>query len=137
MDEGRTPEAVVAEFICAMNAWELRAWELSRIARDSPTPESYWPEVQASMDSVFAVHCTLRERPQGRQASFQRPPQYDPRRETITRVDVDGDRAHVETKRVATLGGGTYRYTLHRRQSRWLIDSLKRKDGNRWVREIL
>jgi hypothetical protein len=99
MDEGRAPEAVVAEFIRAMHAWELRAWELARIARDSPAPESYWPEVCAIMDSVFAEHCTVRERPQGRQASFQRPPQYDSEREAITRVDVDGDRAYVETER--------------------------------------
>ena len=81
MDDDRRPDAVVAKFIEAMNAWELRAWELSRIARDSP--------------------------------------------------------AHVETARVSALGGGSYRYTLHRRQGRWLIDGLKRKDGDRWVRDIL
>ncbi len=87
---------------------------------------------------MFAEHCTVQERPQGRRASFQKPPQYDPRRETITRVDIDGDRAYVETERVAPLGGGTYRYTLHRRQGLWLIDSVKRKDGgDRWVRDIL
>ena len=120
-----------------MNAWELRAWELSRAARDSPDRTSHWPEVQATLDSVFAKHCTARKRPQGRQASFQRPPEYDPQRETIIRTEVDRELAYVDTERVAPLGGGAYRYTLHRRDDRWLIDNVKRRDGDRWVHHIL
>src|SRR6185295_7113522 len=110
MPEDPSPESVVAQFIQAMNAWELQAWDLAQAARSTPDQASYWLEVQARVESVFAKHCTVRERPQGRHASFQRPPEYDPQREQITNAEQDGQRAYVETERKATIGSGTYRY---------------------------
>jgi NTF2 fold immunity protein len=137
MNEDPSPEAVVSAFIHAMNGWELNAWEASRRARDTPDPASYWLEVKAGIDLVFAEYCTSRDRPEGRHASFQRPPEYDPNVERIIGFELAGDKAYVDTERQAPLGGGALRYTLHRRNGKWLIDSLKRKSGDKWVRAIL
>jgi NTF2 fold immunity protein of polymorphic toxin system component len=137
MREDASPEAVVEAFIQAMNDWERRAWRVSRAARDSADPSSCWPEIRATMDAVFATYCTPHERPHGRQGSFQKPPQYDPRSERVVRAAIDQDRAYVETDRVSPLGGGAHRYTLHRRAHRWLIDNVKRQDGERWVPDTL
>lgn len=137
MFDNKDPGAVVAAFIWAMNAWELRAWQLSRVARDSPDPESSWQEIRVSLDVIFDEYCTARERPHGRQATFQNPPEYDPSLETIIRVDIRGNSAFVETERDALLGGGIYQYALRKRRGLWLIDLVKRKEGNRWVHHIL
>jgi NTF2 fold immunity protein len=137
MSDSLAPEVVVKRFIQAMNSWELAAWKLCRAARDSANPDAYQPEVMATQLAVFAKHCTARERPHGRQGSFQHPPEYDPERETIVKVEVEGERAHVDTNRDAVLGGGPHRYVLHRGARGWLIDSLKEKVDDAWIPKIL
>jgi NTF2 fold immunity protein of polymorphic toxin system component len=137
MSEDPSPEAIVSAFIQAMNRWELGAWDASRRARDTPDPASYWPEIKASFDLVFAEFCTPRDRPHGRNASFLHPPEYDPNVEKIIRSELAGDKAYVDTQREAPLGGGVLRYTLHQRNGRWLIDSVKRMCGDKWERAIL
>ena len=82
------------------------------------------------MDAVFTMYCTARDRPYGRQASFQRPPEYDPERETITRTEILRNKAFVDTERVAVLGGGSYRYVLHKVAGRWLIRQPEAKGGS-------
>lgn len=77
-----SPELVVERFIQAMNSWELAAWELSRAARGSEDPASYRTTVLSMQNDLFAKYCTPRQRPHGRLGSFQRPPEYDPERET-------------------------------------------------------
>ena len=106
MNESFSPESIVMAFIHAMNEWELSAWAASRQAHDTSNPESYWPDVTAGLEQVFAEFCTSRERLQGRQASFQRPPEYDPTSERIIASEIIGDKAHVDTIREAPLGGG-------------------------------
>jgi hypothetical protein len=130
-------EAVVAAFIRAMNEWEWDAWRAGREARDTSTPDSYWPAVTASLQRVFAEYCTPRERPHGREASFQSPPEYDPEREHVVATRIEGRKALVDTDRQAALGGGRLRYTLHIRGDRWLIDNVKRRLGDAWERGIL
>ncbi len=132
-----TPEAVVGAFIAAMNRWELQAWEARRRARGTPTPESYWPEVTAALERVFAEFCTARKRKQDRAESFQKPPEYDPDTERIVASESSDDRAFVDTERQALLGGGRYRYTLHRKNGRWLVDNLQHHSEGKWVRCIL
>lgn len=131
------PESVVVAFIRAMNEWELRAWDASRKARETPDPESFWPEITASLDHVFAEFCTPRKRPQGRASSFQNPPEYDPKTERILGSETSGAKAHVDTERQAPLDGGLRRYVLHLRSGKWLIDSVKDQDGERWQPAIL
>lgn len=137
MSGDRSPQSVVAAFIQAMHEWELSSWEASRRARNTPDPASYWPEVAAALGRVFATFCTPRERPQGRQASFQKPPEYDSNAEHILDSGITGDRARVDTERKAPFGGGLLRYTLHRRDNQWLIDNVKRKNGDDWEPAIL
>ncbi|MGE0453974.1 MAG: NTF2 fold immunity protein [Vicinamibacteria bacterium] len=131
------PGEVVAAFIKAMNEWEVSSWEASRRARGTANPGSYWPEVTAALDRVFEAFCTPRERPQGRQASFQKPPEYDPSAEQILGSEIAGDKAYVDTERKAVFGGGLLRYALQRRHGKWMIDNVKRKDGEEWARALL
>ncbi len=137
MNESFSPESIVMAFIHAMNEWELSAWAASRQAHDTSNPESYWPDVTAGLEQVFAEFCTSRERLQGRQASFQRPPEYDPTSERIIASEIIGDKAHVDTIREAPLGGGLLRYLLHRGSDKWLIDNVKQKSGDTWIKAIL
>lgn len=137
MNEFSSPESVVTAFIRAMNEWELSAWDARRQARDTSNPESYWPEVTAGLERVFAQFCTPRERPYGRQASFQRPPEYDPKTERIVGIEIVGDKTHVETEREALLGGGPRRYVLHLRNERWFIDNVKQLREGKWIKAIL
>lgn len=134
------PANVVRAFILDMNAWEIEANAARRRARDTPQPDSYQGAIQASVAEIFRRRCTDRVRGQGRvlNPSFQRPPEYDPRTETVQSETIDGpSRATVETRRDAILGGGRYRYTLHRRQGAWLIDSLQHFEDDTWQRWIL
>src|SRR5262245_37580579 len=112
MSEDLSPEAVVRGFINAMHSWEISAWEARRQAQDTPDPASYWPHVKAGLDLVYAGFCTIRDRPHGRNASFQHPTEYDPNSEQIIGSEIAGDKAYVDTERRALLGGGILRYTL-------------------------
>ncbi|NOS82559.1 MAG: hypothetical protein E8D46_00225 [Nitrospira sp.] len=137
MHESSSPESVVTAFIHAMNEWEVSAWAARRQARDTSDPESYWPEVSAKVERIFTKFCTPRERPYGRQASFQRPPEYEPKTEQIVGSEIVGAKAHVDTERQAPLGGGSLRYVLHRHDDRWRIDNVKQKDRDKWIKAIL
>ena len=118
------PESVVLYFIAAMHQWELDSHTSRRAVRDSGDPASYQPNVAAAMADVFSQFCTPKPRPNGRNASFQNPPEYDPAHESIQSSEIHGSTASVCTNRDAVLGG-LFRYTLKRIDSRWLIDTLK------------
>jgi hypothetical protein len=130
------PASNVTAFIRAMNDWELNAWEASRRARGTTDPESYWPEVTAGLQRVFGEFCTPGVRTEGREETFQQPPEYDPKTERIIGTGVTGDEAYVDTERDAPLGG-LLRYVLRRRGGRWLVDGVKRKDGDDWMDAVL
>jgi hypothetical protein len=128
------PEAVVAAFIRTMNSWELFAANL-------PKAEglTQWEKIDQQMDAIFAQYCTPKERKQGRQSSFQSPPEYDPKQEAIISTHIEtATEAFVDTRRDVVLGCGNYRYVLHRKDGRWLIDNLKfrERDGS-YSRAIL
>ena len=133
------PGSVVTAFITAMNAWEIAAWKAQRASRESGNQSAYQSPVLAEMNRIFRAYCTPKERKRGRKGSFQRPPEYDPDNEAIMDVAVDDGqrRAFVTTKRQAVLGGGAYRYTLHNRHGKWLIENLKRESDGKWINHIL
>lgn len=133
------PGSVVTAFIAAMNAWEIAAWKAGRASRESADRSGYRQPVLEAMNRIFGFYCTQKDRKQGRNGSFQKPPEYDPTCESITDVKVDDGRriAHVTSERQVALGGGTYRYTLYRRSGKWLIDNLKCKSGGKWIKHIL
>ena len=137
MNEQRMPESTVTEFIRAMHEWEVNADDASRRARGSPQAASYLDEVSAACDRVFAEFCTARERPHRRQASFSRPPEYNPQTERIVASSVDGAKAQVDTHREAVLGAGLYRYLLRCQHGKWLIDRVKHEQDGQWQNHIL
>jgi hypothetical protein len=130
-------ESVVVAFIREMNEWERTAWRARRAARDTERPDSYLADAAASLQRLFGEFCTPRERPHGRLGSFQHPPEYEPDSERMVASRIEGRRAMVDTDREAALGAGRLRYTLHRRGDRWLIDNVKRLDGDTWYRASL
>jgi hypothetical protein len=137
---GQEPADVVRGFIAAMNAWEIDAHAASRLARDSPQPDSYQGKIRAGVTAIFGCFCTDRERKQGRVLNpvFQKPPEYDPGSETVVSVTArNSSSIAVETKRDAILGGGRYRYLLRRGAGTWLIDNVQRFDGGTWRQHIL
>ena len=132
-----SPDAIVESFIAAMNAWEIEAAAVHRRAKEAGLTANY---NQPPLEEIFRRHCTPRDRPEGRLKgpSFQRPPEYNPTAERVAEVTVRDERvAMVETLRTAVLGGGRYRYTLHRHNGRWLIDNVMRLSGSKWKRGIL
>ena len=130
------PGAVVASFIVAMNAWEIETAASHSRAKQTGSMADYNLPLLAE---IFDRHCTVRDRPRGRLSapSFQRPPEYDPRTETIVEVvEKDQRTANVETIRGAPLGG-RYRYTLHRSRGQWRIDSVACLFGETWQKGTL
>jgi hypothetical protein len=136
MSEDLLPDAVVTAFIDAMHQWEVDAWAASRRARETPQAADHLVEVAGACDQVFARLCAPRERPQGRNASFSRPPEYNPASERVVATRITGNQAEVDTLREALLGGA-FRYRLRRRGGQWLIDSLKREQDGEWIAEVL
>jgi hypothetical protein len=131
-----SPQAVVESFIRAMNAWELEATNLSRQCRKTSEPEAYWPEIKKKLAVIHEQFLSPRKRVYASEPSFQRPPAYDPQKETIVLVEVESSQARVETHRKAMLGGGQYRYLLQKTGGKWLIDSVKYLSGEKWKRHI-
>jgi hypothetical protein len=131
------PEHIVESFIRAMNAWEIETWESQRAAKGTAQPSAYQLASTRRLADVFLRYCTPRERLQGRNGTFQHPPEYDCEKETIHSVNVNGSTAYVETKRVAVLAGGLYRYKLEKLKQRWLIDTLSVQTENGWQVTIL
>lgn len=133
------PRSVVSSFIAAMNEWEINALEAQRESRHSSDPSAYQVSVLECMQEVFDTYCTKRPRPHGRLGSFQHPPEYDPASETVidTSIDEDGRLALVITERTAFLGGGAFRYCLHRTGGRWLINNLECHIDGEWTAHIL
>ena len=131
--DANKPEAVVGTFIRAMNMWETYA---NRVSRERKADA--WPEIHRSQKTVFDAFCTQKERKQGRNGSFQRPPEYDPDSERIVGIEpITGSKTHVVTERESILGGGRYQYVLLRQANRWFIDSVKYLDGSKWRNSIL
>ncbi|MEM6293195.1 MAG: NTF2 fold immunity protein [Myxococcota bacterium] len=131
------PESVVRAFIAAMHGWEVESKRLSREAGNASDPAAYWVPVTERMNAIFKSYCTRKERPHGRQGSFQDPPEYDPSREQVLRSEVEKRRVMVDTERQAIFAGGRHRYVLLREGGKWLIDSVKQELQGRWERGIL
>jgi hypothetical protein len=131
------PRSTVEAFISAMNRWEIDAWQLSRTHRNSPEPGAYWPEIQRALLTIHQTLCTPKRRVYASQPTFQKPPGYDPATEKVTAVSVEGRRALVDTQRNAILGSGQYRYVLHKKGDRWLIDNVKFFSDGKWTPHIL
>ncbi len=135
------PASVVVFFIASMHGWELEAAAEQRRAKAAGEGSGAGYAME-KLETVFRQHCTSRacERPQGRLAAphFQKPPEYDPASERVVGIPSNDERtAIVETDRTAVLGSGRYRYTLHKVDGRWLIDSVKVLLDEQWVLHTL
>ncbi|REK28190.1 MAG: hypothetical protein DWQ42_05590 [Planctomycetota bacterium] len=121
----QSPEKVLRGFISSMHRWELDAWARSRAVRDMPDPSSYQAEVMEKMKAIFAEFCTSKERPYGRQGSFQKPPEYDPHAEEVVEINhVSPHRTEITTQR-STGFSEKRRYVLLKENGRWRIDNAK------------
>jgi hypothetical protein len=121
----KTPRDVLIAFITAMHKWEVESWEHSRRTRNGANPSSYQTDVAQRMNDIFAMFCTTKDRPRGRNGSFQHPPEYDPATEQILDVAEESSRRAV----VHTQQGSGFRnrcqYVLLREGGEWRIDSKK------------
>jgi hypothetical protein len=123
-----------------MNSWEREAAAEQRRAKVAGAGACNY--AKETLETVFSDHCTprARERPQGRLAApfFQRPPEYDPANELNVALTVNNERVvTIETVRSAGLGGGRYRYGLHKVGQRWFIDSVQYFLDGAWVQHTL
>lgn len=125
-----SPECVLRSFMLAMHEYELAAAALGRASVGQPTNQA----ILALMQAVFDRFCTPIERPFGRRGSYQRPPEYDPRREFLIGVHrVNSSRTELTTCDSAYKQ--EFFYVLLRKKGRWLLDSKQQRlVGGSWLK---
>ncbi|WP_380180342.1 NTF2 fold immunity protein [Kalamiella sp. sgz302252] len=126
---------VLFEFIKAMNYWELTYYPLIK----GGGMFSIKDEMRKELDKIFNNFCTGRERKQGRQVSLScsEPPTYSPDEEVVNEEEFK-NKVIIDTQQ--HLGfKEKYRYTLHFKNGRWLIDKKERFSDyeNKWIKDIL
>lgn len=108
------PASVVRGLIIAMNQFEERA----HFAKDNN-------EILVQMNDVYSRFCTDKKRPNGRNGSYSRPPEYDPATEKLVALqEVRAGRIEVLT-RSQTQGQREILYVLSKKAGRWLVDVRK------------
>jgi hypothetical protein len=123
----------IANFIKAMNAWEVATWRASRDARSSAEPASYLDVAATSLYEILLQFCTPTVSETQGQSAYGHPPEWDPSSETIACVNERPSDAEVETIRERrSLGGGRFRYRLVKTDTSWRIASLEKQTGDSW-----
>jgi hypothetical protein len=123
----------VAKFIATMNSWELATLQAQREAKESHDLWAYLDGAAAALYLVLREFCVPEVTEIQGQATFGRPPLWDPAKETIVESSEGDQRASVETMRRRTLGGGRFRYGLRRTPEGWRIANLEKLDDGVWV----
>ena len=91
---------------------------MEKSARESTRDTPSTSRCTCTLHAIFEEFCTQRERKQGRIAHYTSSPEYDPKRETITRTTNVSRRVEIETTR------GRY-YVLLKTRDGWLIDNVR------------
>jgi len=124
----REPEDVVLGFIAAMNQWEK---ECARIDKKTDDVGGLSFELSApAMKTIFDEFCTKADGAYGRRGSYSMPPEYDPKKERVTKVTKKPRAAEVETMRKNPLVRSV-RYVLKKTDG-WRIDAVF-KDGRKSI----
>jgi hypothetical protein len=123
------PAAVLRDFIRAMNRWEIDS--LATIEAD---PQAGGDVILAAQQDVFALYCTDRKRPYGRQGSFGSPPTYDPAEVLIGQAEPRKLRAELTTRH----GEREYFYVALCKKGLWRLDSKRQRHiGGDWFDDVL
>jgi len=134
------PASVVRAFIRQMHCWEALAGALSEgaEARFNAAGDStmHTEEVRVSdlirqiPPFIVSIYLTQRGRAYVPSLSYSTPPEYDPRREKVTRViPKTTSQAIVETDRKTDYMGGLREYVVKKQGGIWLIDSVSATVG--------
>jgi hypothetical protein len=127
----------VANFIKAMNDWEVATWRAAQLAKSSADPSSHLDAAASALYLLLLQFCDPSVSQTQGQAPYGHPPVWDPSSETIVSA-VEGSRdAVVETIRNRPLGGGRFRYHLVRADTSWRIVSFEKQSGEEWVQRTL
>ena len=129
-----SPEKVLHSFIFSMNQFERQAAEHRK---KTPQDENPNKEILKSMQAVFDTYCTPKERPYGRQGSYQMSPEYDPEGEFLIEVTlINPRRAELITRNEKE--EKEFLYVILRKKGRWLLDNKKlRFIGANWMKWFL
>jgi hypothetical protein len=107
------PSQIVLGFVRAMGRWEVGCVRDQKLDRDG-------------LEKIFAIYCTPRDRKYAQRVHFSNPPEYNPEKETVERVESRGKRAQVFTvTRFPFSHFRYYCYTLLHEEEGWLLDSKK------------
>ncbi len=131
-----SPSDVIAAFLSAMNTWELACWDRMRAVRGTAKADSHWDQAREDLMSIHAQYLTPHQRVYAEQPTFQKPPRYDPGKESVIASSIDGKVAIVQTMRVMGLGGGQFQYKLQLIDSCWRIDNVKKLFSGKWQSHI-
>jgi hypothetical protein len=139
------PVAVLYGFIKAMNHWERESYPESRqLFRegehivDQQLLMAYAQRKNQRLKEIFSAYCTLRERPYGRQSTFQHPPEYDPENEKLLDIVKESSQRVVIFTQETTGFCHKNRYVLLRKGGEWRVDNKKWLDPEgKWCKGIL
>lgn len=122
-ETAKAPHDVLLAFITAMHEWEKEAWLESRRTRSDTNPSAYQLGVAQRMNAIFAAYCTPKQRLQGRNGSFQHPPEYDPSTEKILDlIEASPMRVLIHTQQESGFRNRC-QYVLLQLRGLWRIDS--------------
>ena len=130
-------------FITEMNEWEK---ECNNIANDKALKfEEQFEKQKKLVEKIFVEYCTKKERKQGRPTTISygndNSYNYDPKLETITKVEETSDNKKVIVYTETKLGDMPMKnqYSMVNKNQMWLIDTKKRYSNwkKKWVVETL
>ncbi|ATA89184.1 hypothetical protein CAPN001_13460 [Capnocytophaga stomatis] len=119
-------------FMQKMNAWEVVANNETE-QDDEIFSNPDWQEKQTQIvREIYEAHLTQKERKYGMLSagiSVRFPPEYDPKQEEITSVEVKGKSATMTTKRIYAGLKKERIYKLKKVDDVWKIDTAKELDN--------
>lgn len=108
------------EFQQAMHDWELACATRAEAGRTSPSPRD--DPARAALRAIWDQLATPHPRAADRELHYYCPPEYQPRLETITRIEVRSVRELWLETQGSRFGSQHYRYVLQRHRGEWRID---------------
>jgi hypothetical protein len=128
------PEDVLRAFWTAMCAWERRAWQSFKTARQVDLNVA---ALSAERAAIIGEHCTPKPRVYSGPLSCGDPPQYDPDTEDVLEV-VQETARRVAIHTQQRVGFKNRRkFIMLKQGDRWLLDNWQVLLGSKWSRGII